>query len=124
MTNLFEKGRATKEKVLGVCNDTEAAPSPGSVEQMLDHFETEFMWGLVWSRPGLDLRTRCLLNIAMVIALNRPRELPRQIKAARRNGCSHDEILEVLLQANTMCGGPAANEAFHIAHAVAAEEDA
>jgi 4-carboxymuconolactone decarboxylase len=76
---------------------------------------TRYAWGEIWDRPGLPRHTRCLLTIAMLVALNRTEELRAHLRAAGSNGVTPDEIKEVLLQSAIYCGVPAANAAFHIA---------
>ena len=78
---------------------------------------TEYCWGAVWGRPGLDLKTRSLLNLAMLTALNRPHELRLHARGALNNGCTREEIRETLLQAAVYCGVPAALDAFRSAAA-------
>jgi 4-carboxymuconolactone decarboxylase len=84
---------------------------------------SEYCWGAVWTRPGLPRKTRSLLNIAMLTALNRPHEVKLHLKGALNNGCSRDEIREVLLQAAVYCGVPAALDSFRIAREVFKEAD-
>jgi 4-carboxymuconolactone decarboxylase len=73
---------------------------------------TQYAWGDVWNRPGLDRRTRSLLNLAMITALNRPHELKLHVRGAINNGVTKDEIREVFLQAAIYCGMPAAIDSF------------
>jgi 4-carboxymuconolactone decarboxylase len=84
---------------------------------------TEYCWGAVWDRPGLSRKTRSLLNIAMLTALNREDEFKLHVRAAFRNGVTRDEIREVLLQTAIYCGVPAANSAFKQAREVFAAMD-
>jgi 4-carboxymuconolactone decarboxylase len=76
---------------------------------------TRYAWGEVWTRPGLDRRTRSLVTISMLVALNRGEELALHLRAARNNGVTVDELKEVLLQSAIYCGVPAANSAFKLA---------
>jgi 4-carboxymuconolactone decarboxylase len=78
----------------------------------LQELVTEYCWGAVWGRPGLDLKMRSLLNLAMLTALNRPHELRLHVRGALNNGCTREEIRETLLQAAVYCGIPAALDAF------------
>jgi alkylhydroperoxidase/carboxymuconolactone decarboxylase family protein YurZ len=78
---------------------------------------TQYCWGEVWNRPGLDRRTRSLLNLAMLTALNRPHELKLHVRGAINNGLTKDEIKEVFLQAAIYCGVPAAIDSFRLANA-------
>jgi 4-carboxymuconolactone decarboxylase len=79
-------------------------------------------WGEVWARPGLDLRTRSCITVAMLIALNRPEELRIHVRGALRNGVTVDELKEILLQSAVYCGVPAANDAFRVARAIVESE--
>ena len=79
---------------------------------------TEYCWGDVWNRPGLDRRTRSMLNLAMLTALNRPHELKLHIKGALNNGVTKEEIREVLMQTAIYCGVPAAVDSFRNAREV------
>src|SRR5262249_33478718 len=76
---------------------------------------TEYCWGEVWARPGLDRRTRSLLNIAMLTALRQSEELELHVRGAIRNGCTVSEIQETILQTAIYCGAPAALHAFRVA---------
>jgi 4-carboxymuconolactone decarboxylase len=96
--------------------------------QNLDDFNREFQdlitryaWGEIWARPGLTRRSRSLIVIATMVALNRPDELRLHLRAAYNNGVTRDEIKEVLLQSAIYCGVPAAHSAFHAAEEVFAE---
>jgi alkylhydroperoxidase/carboxymuconolactone decarboxylase family protein YurZ len=82
---------------------------------------TRYAWGEIWTRPGLDRKTRSCMTLIALIALGRDKELAAHIRAARRNGLTDDEIKEVLLHSAIYCGVPAANAAFAIAQDVLAE---
>ncbi|WP_433929938.1 4-carboxymuconolactone decarboxylase [Sorangium cellulosum] len=84
---------------------------------------TRYAWGEIWTRPGLDRRTRSLLCLAMMVALNRGEEFCLHVRSALNNGVTRDEIKEVLLQAAIYCGVPAANTAFRLAAETFAEID-
>jgi 4-carboxymuconolactone decarboxylase len=84
-------------------------------------FITRYAWGEIWSRPGLDRKTRSAITITALIALGRDEELALHIRAALRNGMTEDELEEVLLQSAVYCGVPAANSAFAIAQRVLEE---
>lgn len=90
----------------------------------LQEMITEFCWGGPWARPGLPWRTRSLLNIALMTALNRPHELKLHTAGALRNGCTPDEIAEVLLQAAVYAGIPAGVDAFKVAESAIDEYEA
>ena len=85
---------------------------------------TEWCWGEICKRPGLDKKTRSMINLAMRTALNRPNEIRLHVRGALNNGVSREEIQEVLLQTTVYCGVPAALESFRIAAEVLKEEDA
>lgn len=88
---------------------------------VLQDYSAEVCFGRVWSRPALDRKTRSVINIAMLVALNRPNQLLHHLEGALNNGCSADEIQEILLQTAVYCGLPAASEAFRIAEEVLRE---
>jgi 4-carboxymuconolactone decarboxylase len=79
---------------------------------------TEYCWGRIWTRPGLDRRTRSLLNLGILTAMNRMHEFGVHVRGAITNGCTADEIREVLLQTAVYCGAPAALESFRTAERV------
>ncbi len=87
----------------------------------LQDYITEHAWGAVWTRPGLERKTRSMLNIAMLTALNRPHELRLHLRGALTNGVTREEIREILLQCAVYCGAPAAVDAFRTAQQVLAE---
>ena len=119
---LFERGLPVRRDVLG------AEYVDGSIERANDfmmafqHITTELAWGYAWTRPGLDRRTRSLLNLAMLTALKPPAELKLHVKGALTNGVTVDEIKEVLLHATVYCGIPAGLEAFKAANEVLVAE--
>jgi 4-carboxymuconolactone decarboxylase len=84
----------------------------------MQEFVTEYCWGAVWTRPGIDLRSRSILNIGMLAAANRPDELAGHIKGALNNGLSKQEIQELLLQVSIYLGMPAGLAAFRVARKV------
>ncbi|RQM07279.1 hypothetical protein DH86_00000991, partial [Scytalidium sp. 3C] len=81
----------------------------------------EMAWGTIWTRPGLELKTRSLLNLVMLTALNKWTELGTHVRGAVRNGCTEVEIREALLQASAYCGLPAGMECFRVADRVLRE---
>jgi 4-carboxymuconolactone decarboxylase len=85
---------------------------------------TEWCWGYTWSRPGLDRKTRSIVNLAMLTALGKPSELKLHVRGALANGVTTDEIMETLLHATVYCGIPAGLDAFKIAHAVLVDDGA
>jgi 4-carboxymuconolactone decarboxylase len=122
--SVFDRGIAMRRKVLG---DAHVDRSMGNVSEFarpVQDLVTEFCWGAVWGRDGLDLRTRSLLNLVMLTALNRMHEFGVHVRGAVNNGCSRDHIREALLQTAVYCGAPAALESFRVAERVLAEMDA
>jgi 3-oxoadipate enol-lactonase/4-carboxymuconolactone decarboxylase len=117
-----ERGERTRREVLGDehVDDAIARTTPFTAE--FQDLITRYAWGEIWSRPGLDRRTRSAITIAMLVALGRERELAMHVRAALRNGLTADEVKEVLLQAGVYCGVPAGNGAFAIAQRVLEEE--
>jgi 4-carboxymuconolactone decarboxylase len=116
-----QKGMEVRRSVLGdeYVDRAEASRTP-----LTDEFQdliTRYAWGEIWSRPGLDRRTRSCITVAMLVALNRDDELALHMRAARRNGVTVDELKEILLQTTIYCGVPAANDAFRVAARVLAE---
>ncbi|MBC7778898.1 MAG: carboxymuconolactone decarboxylase family protein [Proteobacteria bacterium] len=116
--DLYARGLALRKQVLGEDHVDKLLAGADRFAMPLQQLETEYVWGLVWSRPGLETKTRCMLNLAMMTALNRPNELRLQLTTALANGCTKEEIVEVLLQANAYCGGPAGVDAFRAAREV------
>lgn len=120
----FNKGQAIRRKVLGDAY-VDSVSTPGDAfSQELQKYVAENCWGGIWSRPGLDLKTRSFLNLAMLSALVRPHELKIHLRGALNNSITRDEIAEVFLQTAMYCGTPAAVEAFRCAREVFAEVDA
>jgi len=124
MTNeAYERGLALRKKVLGEDYVERAFANADEFSRPMQELSTEYCWGTIWSRPGLPLRDRSLLNIGMISALNRPHELKLHIKAALGNGLSRDEIREALLQVAIYCGIPAGIDSVRIAREAFAETD-
>lgn len=118
----FEKGLALRKQVLGAEYVEKSMAAADSFSMPMQELSTEYCWGHVWTRPGLELRERSLINIAMISALNRPHELTLHVRGALRNGCTKEEIRAVLLQVAIYCGVPAAIDGFRTAAAVLKEE--
>lgn len=118
----FRDGLAVRRKVLGERYVDDSLAKAGEFMEPIQEYLTEHTWGAVWTRPGLDLKTRSLLNLAMLVALNRPHELRIHLRGAIRNGVTQREMQEVFLQCGAYCGAPAALEAFKIAKEVLAED--
>lgn len=111
----FEKGLKVRREVLGAAHVDASLSSADSFNMPMQELVTEYCWGEVWNRPGLDRRTRSLLNLAMITALNRPHELKLHVRGAINNGLTKAEIAEVFLQAAIYCGVPAAIDSFRVA---------
>ena len=109
--NLYERGLGVRRDVLGAEHVDRSLGAATEFSRPLQELVTEYCWGAIWSRPGLGRRDRSLLNLAMLIALNRPTELRLHVKGALNNGLTREEIQEVLLQATVYCGAPAALDA-------------
>jgi 4-carboxymuconolactone decarboxylase len=120
---LFEKGLAIRKSVLGAEFVEKAIASADDFNMPLQRLVTEYCWGACWGRDGLPKKTRSLLNIAMISCLNRNHELKLHVKGAIRNGCTKDEIREVLLQVAIYGGVPAAVDSFRVAKEALAELD-
>jgi 4-carboxymuconolactone decarboxylase len=120
----FDKGLAMRRAVLGAEYVDRSIKNADAFTEPFQKLVTEWCWGEIWNRPGLDRKTRSIINLAMLTALNRPNEVRLHVRGALNNGVSREEIQEVLLQACIYCGVPAALESFRIAAEVLKEEDA
>ena len=118
---MFEKGLKIRRSVLGSDYVDKAISTADDFNRPLQELVTQYCWGEIWGRPGLDRKTRSLLNLAMITALNRPHEVKAHIKGALNNGVTKDEIKEVFLQVAIYCGVPASVDSFRIAREVFAE---
>ena len=112
---LFEKGLQVRREVLGAEHVDASMSQADDFSRPLQELVTEYCWGNVWSRPGLDRKTRSLINVAMLTALNRPHEVKLHLRGALNNGCSKNDIMEVLLQTAIYCGVPAAMDSLRVA---------
>lgn len=121
---LFDKGLQTRREVLGAEYVDASIKSADDFNLPMQEMVTQYCWGDVWNRPGLDRKTRSLLNLAMLTALNRPHELKLHLRGAINNGVSRDEIREVFLQTAIYCGVPAAIDSFRTAREMFKELDA
>ena len=119
-----EGGMAVRREVLGDAHVDRAVAATTPFTAPFQDFITRYAWGEVWSRPGLDRRTRSAVTLAMLVALRSEDELAMHVRAALRNGLSAAEIGEVLLHAAVYAGVPAANAAFAVAQRVLGEEGA
>ncbi len=111
----YERGMAVRRAVLGDAHVDRAEARRSPLTSDFQDYITRCAWGEVWTRSGLDRRTRSCITVAMLVALNRTEELAMHLRAALRNGVTVDELKEVLLQTAVYCGVPAANTAFRIA---------
>lgn len=114
----FAQGLKTRREVLGAEYVDAALKNADDFNLPMQEFVTEVCWDGIWNRPGLDRRTRSLLNLAVLTALNRPHELKLHVRGALNNGVSKDEIREVFLQTAIYCGVPAAIDSFRGAREV------
>ncbi len=114
----YEKGMKMRKSVLGADHVARAEASKTEFDSDYQRFITEMAWGSIWSRPGLEKKTRHLLTLAMLAALGKQDELAMHIRATRNTGVSQEELREVLLHVSVYAGVPAANSAFAIAKRV------
>ncbi len=119
--SLFDRGLAARKAVLGSDYVEKSLAQADEFSRPLQELVTEYCWGAIWTREGLPRKTRSLLNIVMLTALNRQHELKLHVMGALRNGCTRTEIQEALLQATIYAGVPAGVEAFRTARAALAE---
>ena len=118
---LFDKGLKVRREVLGSEYVDSALKNADDFSRPMQELVTQMAWGEIWTRPGLDRRTRSFLNLAMITALNRPHELKLHVRGAITNGLTKVEIMEVFLQTAIYCGMPAALDSFRVAKEVFAE---
>lgn len=111
----FDKGLATRRQVMGDDFVDRAFGNATPFTQPIQEYITRNAWGDVWQRPGLDLRTRSLITVSMLIALGKQHELKGHVRGALNNGVTAEELQEVLLHASIYCGLPTAVEAFRTA---------
>lgn len=122
-SDLFKKGLAVRRDVLGADYVDGSLARADDFNAAFQQLTTEMAWGTIWTRPGLPRKTRSILNIGMLVALNRGAELRLHMRAALTNGVTREEIKEILLQTGVYCGIPACLEAFRIATEVFKEVD-
>jgi 3-oxoadipate enol-lactonase/4-carboxymuconolactone decarboxylase len=118
----YDDGMAVRREVLGDEHVDRATDRITDLDRDFQTMITEYAWGTVWTRPGLDRRTRSLITITALVARGHQEELAMHLRAARRNGVTMEEIGETLLQSAIYCGVPDANTAFRIAREVFGEE--
>lgn len=124
MSDHDSPGMKTRRQVMGDAFVDRALANATDFTRPLQDFITEHAWGSVWQRPGLDLKTRSLVTVAMLTALGRHHELAGHLRGALNNGATAEEIREVLLHATVYCGVPLAAEALRCAEKVLGEAGA
>jgi len=117
-TPRFKEGLAVRRDVLGAEYVDKSVAAADDFTAPFQKLLTEWCWGDTWTRPGLDLKTRSMLNLAMLTALNRPHEIKLHVRGALNNGLTVEQIREVLLHTMVYCGVPAALDAFKAAKEV------
>lgn len=118
----YAKGLQARKDVLGAAHVERSLGDATPFSQPIQELVTSYCWGEIWTRPGLERKTRCLLNLGLLTALNRMHEMSVHVRGALNNGCTPAEIQEVLLQTAVYCGVPAALESFRVAERVLREE--
>ncbi|HEU5017102.1 MAG TPA: carboxymuconolactone decarboxylase family protein [Pseudolabrys sp.] len=118
---MFKKGLELRREVLGKDYVDNSLANANEFTQAFQEITTEWCWGYAWSRPGLDRKTRSMINLAMLTALNRAPELKLHVRGALTNGVTVEEIKEILVQATIYCGVPAGLDAFKAANEVLKE---
>jgi 4-carboxymuconolactone decarboxylase len=114
----FERGLKTRRAVLGAEYVDRSLEQADDFNWPMQQLTTEWCWDEIWNRPGLDRRSRSILNLGMISALNRPHELKLHVRGAINNGLTKDELKEIFLQIGVYCGVPAALDSFRIAKEV------
>jgi 4-carboxymuconolactone decarboxylase len=123
MSDAFERGMRTRREVLGDEHVDEANARKTAFTEDFQELITRYAWGEIWSRDGLDRRTRSCITLTALVALGREEELAMHVRAALRIGLTPNEIKEVLLHSAIYCGVPAANGAFAVAQRVLDEHE-
>ena len=118
----YNKGLAVRREVLGAEYVDRALADADEFSRPMQELVTEYCWGEIWTQPELPRKTRSLINIGMISALNRPHELKLHVRGALRNGCTKEEIRSVLMQVAIYCGVPAAIDGLRVAREVLKEE--
>lgn len=121
---LFDQGLELRREVLGAEYVDGSLAKANDFMMAFQRITTEWCWGYAWTREGLNKKTRSMLNLAMLTALNRPNEIKLHVRGALNNGVTVEEIKEILLHATVYCGIPAGLDAFKVANAVLEEEGA
>lgn len=118
----YDDGMTVRREVLGDAHVDRAVAGTTAFTADFQDLITRYAWGDIWTRPGLDRRSRSLITLTALVARGHHEELAMHVRAARRNGLTVDEIKELLLQTAIYCGVPDANTAFRIASKVLAED--
>jgi 4-carboxymuconolactone decarboxylase len=121
-TELYNKGKELRRRILGDKYVDAAANNTTEFNRPFQELITEYVWGTLWSRQGLDHRTRALINLGMLTAMGRTEEVKIYLRAAANIGVTQDDVREVFMQAAVYCGIPAALDSFRVAEAVFAEQ--
>ena len=121
---LYEKGQKVRREVLGDKYVDSAAKMTTDFNRPFQELIAEYVWGTLWSRPGLDRRTRALINLGVLTAMGRTEEVKIYLGAAPNIGVSREDVQEVLMQTAIYCGIPAALDSFRVAQQVFNEQDA
>ncbi len=121
--SVYERGMKTRREVLGNDHVDAAVERTTDLTADFQDFITRYAWGEIWTRPGLNRKTRSCITLAVLVALGKLEELEMHVRAALRNGLTEDEIGEVLLHSAIYCGLPAANAAFAVAQRVLADNN-
>jgi 4-carboxymuconolactone decarboxylase len=119
----YDDGMEVRREVLGDDHVDRATAGATDLTRDFQELITEYAWGTIWTRPGLDRRSRSLITLTALVARGHHEELAMHVRAALRNGVTVDEIKETLLQTAIYCGVPDANTAFRIAERVLEESD-
>jgi 4-carboxymuconolactone decarboxylase len=123
-SDVYENGMQTRRQVLGDEHVDRATAAAEGFGEPFQELITQFAWGAVWSRPGIDRRMRSAITLAALVTLRAENEIGMHVRAALRNGLTGDEIREVLMHTTVYAGVPAGNSAFAIARRVLEEEEA
>lgn len=118
---LYEQGQQLRRRILGDAYVDAAQSRTTDFNRPFQELIAQYVWGTLWSRPGLDHRTRALINIGMLTAMGRTEEVKIYLRAAPNVGVTRDDVREVLMQAAVYCGIPAALDSFRVAEQVFAE---
>jgi 4-carboxymuconolactone decarboxylase len=123
LKELWDKGLAVRKDVLGAEYVERNLKAADDFNMPMQELVTQSCWGWLWARPNLPRKTRSMINLAMLSALNRPHEFKVHVKGALVNGVTREEIREILLQVAVYCGMPAGVEAFRLAREAMAEHE-